>query len=94
MERTTPAPKIVIDIDKTQVIISDNAGGIKLDDIQKVFEPYFSTKVKGLGIRLYMSKVIVEKNMDGKFEVKNGEDGLFLASLSYNNVYINSRTQI
>jgi signal transduction histidine kinase len=75
LERATHAPKIVIDIDKEHITISDNAGGIKLNNIQKVFEPYFSTKAKGLGIGLYMSKVIVEKNMGGKLEVKNSEDG-------------------
>ncbi|HHD79248.1 MAG TPA: hypothetical protein ENK98_06415 [Epsilonproteobacteria bacterium] len=85
IERATPNPKIVIDIDQTRVTISDNAGGIKLDDIQKVFEPYFSTKIKGLGIGLYMCKVIVEKNMGGKLEVKNSEEGaVFSFSLTLN----------
>lgn len=75
LERDIHSPKIMIDIDKTQVTISDNAGGIKLDDIQKVFEPYFSTKAQGLGIGLYMCRVIVEKNMGGKLEVTNSESG-------------------
>lgn len=75
LERDIRSPKIVIEIDKTEVTISDNAGGIKLDDIQKVFEPYFSTKVQGLGIGLYMCRVIIEKNMGGKLEVNNSEYG-------------------
>ncbi|MDQ7047231.1 MAG: ATP-binding protein [Sulfurovum sp.] len=75
LEREIPSPKIVIIIDKAQVSISDNAGGIKLSNIEKVFEPYFSTKTKGLGIGLYMSKVIIEKNMGGKIEVKNSQNG-------------------
>lgn len=75
LERAISSPKIVITIDKIQVKVSDNAGGIKLEDIQKIFEPYFTTKQKGSGIGLYMSKVIVEKNMGGRIEVSNGVDG-------------------
>ncbi|PHS34015.1 MAG: hypothetical protein COA92_02985 [Sulfurovum sp.] len=74
-ERVISLPKIVITIDKTKVTVSDNAGGIKVKEIQKIFEPYYSTKEQGSGIGLYMSKVIVEKNMGGKLSVVNKEDG-------------------
>ena len=73
--RAVYSPKIIITIDKNHVTVSDNAGGIKIENIQKVFEPYFTTKSQGLGIGLYMSKVIVEKNMGGELSVKNNEDG-------------------
>ena len=75
LQRAVSSPKITISIEKNHVTVSDNAGGINLENIQQVFEPYFSTKAKGLGIGLYMSKVIVEKNMGGKLEVQNSEDG-------------------
>jgi PAS domain S-box-containing protein len=59
------------------ILVCDNGGGIKEDIIFKVFEPYFTTKFKsqGTGIGLYMSKTIIEKNMDGELTVNNTENG-------------------
>ncbi|KAB7887543.1 CHASE domain-containing protein [Poseidonibacter ostreae] len=59
------------------IIISDNAGGIKDSVYERIFEPYFTTKEqgKGTGLGLYMSKMIIEDNMQGSLTAKNNENG-------------------
>jgi PAS domain S-box-containing protein len=68
--------KIEIEIDKNQINISDNAGGIPEDVIDKLFEANFTTKESqnGTGIGLFMSKKIIEK-ISGKIEVSNIPNG-------------------
>ena len=51
--------------------ILDNAGGINKDIINKIFEPYFTTKhqYQGAGLGLYMTHKIIQSSMKGKISV-------------------------
>ena len=66
-----------------EILISDNAGGIKEDVITKIFDAYFTTKDEqtGTGLGLYMSKIIIEKNLKGILKVENIEDGVTFSIL-------------
>jgi len=62
---------------KVIIKVSDNGGGIPLEAMGSLFDPYFTTKeaTKGTGLGLYLSKVIVEDHMQGTLSADNTEEG-------------------
>lgn len=73
--------KIIIEVEKKEkniiLLIKDNAGGVKQDILEKIFEANFTTKKegKGTGIGLYMTKKIVDK-LEAKISAYNIKKGL------------------
>ncbi len=67
-----------------KVEISDTGQGIEKNNLERLFEPFFSTKVKGVGLGLAISKEIIE-NHCGKIEVesKAGKGTTFSINLPF-----------
>lgn len=70
---------IVLEVGESDVTftISDNGGGIDPDVIDRIFDPYFTTKQNesGTGIGLYMTKTIIEGHMKGRISASNTNNG-------------------
>ncbi len=82
IDRKPVSPTIEISVKKDDnhkivIIVKDNGGGIPDSIIEKIYDPYFTTKAegKGTGIGLYMSKMIIENNMGGTLCAFNDEQG-------------------
>ena len=60
----------------TILIIEDTAGGVKLDDLEKLFDPYYTTKSTGTGTGLYMVKLVIKNSFSGELKISNSEKGL------------------
>jgi len=85
LEKDIENPIIKIKTKDNILFISDNGGGISEELMDKIFDPYFSTKLgkNGTGLGLYMSKTIIEDHCNGKLSVENGEEGaIFKIELS------------
>jgi len=63
------------DGERLYIDVADNGGGIADNLIDKIFDPYISTKhqSQGVGIGLYMAKQIIEKHHNGDIRAANNE---------------------
>ena len=79
----SPHIDIVVHSNEAEVIIDikNNGKQIEKQNIDKIFEPYFSTKDDGTGIGLFLSKIILEKSFRGDIKVKNIEEGVVFTLL-------------
>ena len=55
--------------------VTDTGGGIPEAILEKLYDPYFTTKPQGTGVGLYMSKMIVERSLHGRLEARNVPGG-------------------
>lgn len=71
-------PKIMLLVNDKTIIVKDNAKGIEENILNKIFDPYFTTKEKhkGTGLGLYMSKMILEKNINATIKATNLDEGV------------------
>ncbi len=67
--------KIIITVNALTVSVKDNGGGIDEKIIDKIFEPYFSTKGDSDGIGLYIAKTIIERAFKGELSAQNRDKG-------------------
>lgn len=61
---------------KVVLFLEDTAGGIKNENLEKILDPYYTTKDNGTGIGLYMVKLIIKNNFKGELKLINSEKGL------------------
>ncbi|MEF3191149.1 MAG: HAMP domain-containing histidine kinase, partial [Campylobacterales bacterium] len=63
---------------ETVIAICNNGEAIPPEVLPKIFDPYFSTKkeLQGTGLGLYMTKAIVEKQMNGTIMAENTPEGV------------------
>jgi len=75
------------------ISIKDNGEGIPLNILDKIYNPYFTTKhkAKGIGLGLYILKMIIEENIQGKIELASSK-GVTICNLYIPNNVINQNT--
>ena len=57
--------EICLQQDRMEVVIADNGEGIPQTDIEKIYEPLYSTKSIGVGLGLSIVKGIMEQHLGG-----------------------------
>jgi PAS domain S-box-containing protein len=58
-----------------EIRITDRGTGIADDDKRKLFTPFFTTKKEGVGLGLYISKLLVEESHGGAISIEHTAPG-------------------
>ena len=68
-----------------EIAVTDNGVGISPENMKKIFEPLFTTKLKGLGLGLAVSKKLIQAN-GGQIEATStpGKGSTFTITLPIN----------
>lgn len=70
-----PQVKVLIDGNKGSVIFADNGKGIKKEDVEYIFEPFFSTKgLEGRGLGLYIARQLTDRYEYDLYYIENKEE--------------------
>jgi PAS domain S-box-containing protein len=75
IDASMPRSRLIIETkseeNHVEINIKDFGKGIESKNLTKIFEPFFTTKPEGVGLGLYISKLIIEDNHQGKIEIKS-----------------------
>jgi C4-dicarboxylate-specific signal transduction histidine kinase len=80
-QQKSKEPYIRVSVDQkaayTVIRLMDNAGGVAVESLERIFEPYYTTHTTETcsGLGLYIAKIIIVHNMQGEISVQNQEEG-------------------
>ncbi|MDD3463660.1 MAG: ATP-binding protein, partial [Sulfurospirillaceae bacterium] len=79
-ESNSSAGKITIELNDSSkgfidISIKDDGIGIKRENLERIFEPFYTTKQQGDGFGLYMARLLIEDKMQGKIKAIECDNG-------------------
>jgi two-component system NtrC family sensor kinase len=61
--------------DHLEVKVTDHGAGISKENRRKLFRPFFTTKKEGVGLGLFLSRILIEENHLGTIEIESSIPG-------------------
>lgn len=59
-----------------RIAVQDNGAGVAADDLEKIFRPFYSSKPKGMGLGLSLSRALMERNGGHIEAIRNSGGGM------------------